>query len=143
MGTVTHCNHSWLFNFMFTMAAKAKITLTVEQKMEALKMYDNVKSTRKVGEAFGVGKDQISRLVKNREAGQEEFFGPKSTKRKRLTNTSNEEINRLMKDWVTDMNQRKLHLSGPAIQAKALELAAEINSIEFKASFCFLFYSVA
>jgi len=37
--------------------------LTLEQKVTALEVYDKKPSSRTVGEAFGVSKDQIQKLV--------------------------------------------------------------------------------
>ena len=38
--------------------------LTLEQKVKAMEMFDNNSSSRTVGEAFGVSKDTMQKLVK-------------------------------------------------------------------------------
>ena len=53
--------------------AQRQRKLTLEEKVKALQMYDQNPSSRKVAEAFGVGKDQIQRLVKRKADIMNEF----------------------------------------------------------------------
>ena len=46
------------------MFRKSRKILTLDQKVKALEMYDKNSSSRTLGEAFGVSKDQIQNLVK-------------------------------------------------------------------------------
>jgi transposase-like protein len=46
------------------MSKAPKKTLSLEDKVKAIRMYDQTQSSRKVASEFGVGKDQIQRLVK-------------------------------------------------------------------------------
>jgi uncharacterized protein YigE (DUF2233 family) len=54
--SLRNCDHAKMFG-------KSRKTLTLEERVKALEMYDK-KSSRRVGEAFGESKDQIQRLIK-------------------------------------------------------------------------------
>ena len=47
--------------------------------------------------------------------------------------TGNEEINKLAWEWFKDMSRRKLPISGPMLQEKALQFAKDLGNAEFKA----------
>ena len=48
--------------------------------------------------------------------------------------TGNEEINVSIMEWFKDMSQRKLPISGPMLQEKALQFGKDLGNTEFKAS---------
>jgi len=48
--------------------------------------------------------------------------------------TGNKEINELTLKWVKNAVSRRINVTGPLIQAKALDFARSLNKTEFKAS---------
>ena len=76
---------------------KSHKILTLDKKVKALEMYDKNSSSRTVGEAFGVSKDQIQKLAKRKGGVLEEYSGnAPSHDRCILTKTDNDEINELI-----------------------------------------------
>ena len=71
--------------------------LNFRSKSEGLEMYDKNSSSRTVGEAFGVSKDQIQKLVKRKAEVLEEYNGnTPSHSRCIRRKTDNDEINELI-----------------------------------------------
>jgi hypothetical protein len=58
---------------------------------------------------------------------------PGSSKRRHYL-TSNEEINELTLSWFKDAVSRRVNVTGPLLQTKALGFAADLGITEFKAS---------
>ena len=56
------------------------------------------------------------------------------SKQRSARKTGNEEINKLIWEWFKDMSRRKLPISGPMLQEKALQFAKDLGNTEFKAS---------
>ena len=113
---------------------KKVITLSLEEKVKLIQRYEAKKSTRSVGEEFGVSKDQVRRIWAKRSAIEEEFRTSPASKRRRLNmqTTGNEEINRLTREWVLDLTARKMHVTGPMMQDQALRIAKELGISEDK-----------
>ena len=91
-------------------------------------MYDKTSSSRTVGEAFGVSKDQIQKLVKRKTDVLEEYSGDTPShswciRRK----TDNDEINELIWRWFQDATTRRVQVSGLLIQRQALKFAADLK----------------
>ena len=63
---------------------KKVITLSLEEKVKLIQRYEAKKSTRSVGEEFGVSKDQVRRIWAKRSAIEEEFRTSPASKRRRL-----------------------------------------------------------
>lgn len=91
--------------------------LSLTDKVKALEMYDNTRSSRKVGAAFGVSKDQIQKLVKRKADVLEEFHinGPNDRCRK-MRKTGDEKINEMTWKWFQDVTSRRVQVSGPLTQ---------------------------
>ena len=73
------------FFFIFIaikMSHKPKKTLTLEQNVEALKLYDRLSSSTKFADEFGVRKDQIQRLIKRKAEVLEDYENNVSMDRK-------------------------------------------------------------
>ena len=56
------------------------------------------------------------------------------SKQRSARKTGNEEINKLIWEWFKDMSRRKLPISGPMLQEKALQFAKDLGNAEFRAS---------
>ena len=57
-----------------------------------------------------------------------------SSKQRSARKTGNEEINKLIWEWFKDMSRRKLPISGPMLQEKALQFAKDLGNTEFRGS---------
>ncbi|XP_035680164.1 tigger transposable element-derived protein 4-like [Branchiostoma floridae] len=109
--------------------------LTLQQRVEVLRVHDQTKkSTRKLAEQFNCGKTQIDGILKRKREIMEEFENNAPLDRKRARTTGNEELNMLLWEWFKDATARKLPVSGPMLQVKALEFAKELGRDDFKAS---------
>jgi len=81
-------------------------------------MYDKNSSFRTVGEAFGVNKDQIQKLVKRKAEVLEEYSGNEPSHSRCIRRkTDNDEINELTWRWFQDATTRRVQVSGPLIQS--------------------------
>ena len=82
------------------MSKAPKKTLSLEDKVKAIRMYDQKQSSRNVAREFGVGKDQIQRLMKRKAQVLDEFESNAPNDRKRkIRKTGNEDINDLTWKW--------------------------------------------
>jgi len=91
--------------------------LTLEQKVMALELYYKNNSTRTVGEAFGVSKDQIQKLVKCKADVLEEYsVNAPSHSWCIHRKIGNDEINELTWKWFQDATTRHVQVSRPLIQ---------------------------
>lgn len=108
--------------------------LTLEQKLEVIKKLDKGQSARSLAKEYGVGKTQVGNISKRKAdiLAEENKASPK--KKLCLRKTGNEDINDVTQAWVIDAVSRKIEVSGPMIQAKALEVAKDLNCDSFKAS---------
>ena len=57
-----------------------------------------------------------------------------SSKQRSARKTGNKEINKLIWESFKDMNRRKLPISGPMLQEKALQFAKDFGNTEFRGS---------
>jgi len=116
-------------------ARKKRIVLTLEQKINAIKRLDQGTPAYKIASEMGVGKTQIQSLRKRKAELMTDYENnvPAESKRRRYL-TGNEEINELTLKWVHDAVSRRINVTGPLIQAKALEFAQSLNKTDFRAS---------
>ena len=119
---------------MATASPKRKL-LTLEQKVDAIKLLDSGKAAYKIAEQYGVGKTQIQNLRKRKREILEDFENnvPSSTKRRRHI-TGNEEVNRLCLEFFKDAVGRRIIIIGPILKEKALQFAAGLGNTNFKGS---------
>ena len=111
------------------MATAKRKVLTLEQRIEAIKLMDAGKPAYKVAEEFGVGKTQIQNLRKRKAevlADYEQNI-PGSTKRRRHL-TGNENINELCLEWFKDAVSRRINVTGPLLKEKALKITSELGN---------------
>ena len=117
-------------------AQQAKKTLTLKAKVNVIKYKDKSGcGSRSLAEKFFVGKTQILSILKNRDKILREFETNEApSKQRSARKTGNEEINKLIWEWFKDMSRRKLPISGPMLQEKALQFAKDLGNTEFRAS---------
>ena len=119
------------------MAKNVKKTLKLKQKVDVIKYKEKHQnsSTRSLAEIFGVAKTQIQCILKRKHEIIEDFENnqPPNKKRK-LRVTENEQINVLLLEWFKDVISRRLPVTGPMMQERALMFASELNVDSFKAS---------
>ena len=76
-------------------------------------------------------KDSDTHILKNRDKILCEFeTNEPSSKQRSARKTGNEEVNKLIWDWFKDMGGRKLTISGPMLQEKALQFAKDLCNTE-------------
>ena len=117
-------------------AQQTKKTLTLKEKVDLIKCKDKSGcGSRSLVEKFFVGKTQILSILKNRDKilCETETSEP-SSKQRSARKTGNEEINKLIWEWFKDMSRRKLPISGPMLQEKALQFAKDLGNTEFRGS---------
>ncbi|XP_069105391.1 tigger transposable element-derived protein 4-like [Argopecten irradians] len=117
------------------MASPKRKVLTLNDKIEAIKLLDAGKPAYKVAQDFGVGKTQIQNLRKRKLELINDFENnvPGESKRRRYL-TGNEEINSLTYEWFKDASARRINISGPLLKTKALNFAEDLGKTDFKAS---------
>lgn len=117
------------------MTSNKRKCLTLEQKVEVIKFYEtNKSSVRNIAEKYGVGKTQISEILKNKSELMNSYFKQGNVQRKRkFAKTEGCAIDDILFDWFCKTRNKNVPLSGPIIKEKALEVAQELN-IKFAAS---------
>ena len=80
-------------------------------------------------------KNSDTQYLKNRDKILLQFeTNEPSSKQRSARETGNEEVNKMIWEWFEDMSRRKLPISGPMLQEKALQFAKDLGNTEFKAS---------
>ncbi|XP_070581288.1 tigger transposable element-derived protein 4-like [Ptychodera flava] len=120
------------------MAKNVRKTLTLNQKVELIQLYEasgGSMGSRKLAERYGVGRTQIQSILKRKAEVLEDFESNAPGERKRkIRKTGNEEINALTWEWFKDAVARKIPVSGPLLQERALSFAKDLSVDDFKAS---------
>lgn len=118
------------------MASRSKPqTLTLEKKIEVIKLHEKGTSARKIAQQFSVGKTQIQETLKRKAEYLSDFESNQPADRKRkIRSTGNEEVNELTWEWFKKASAIKLPVSGPIIKEKALLVAKQLGNDDFKAS---------
>ncbi|GFR99602.1 tigger transposable element-derived protein 4 [Elysia marginata] len=93
------------------------------------------KSQRQIADHFRVGKTQVQKTLKRKAEIQAELeAGAPLSKRKNSKPTGNEQINELVHKWFVDATRRRINVTGPMMQEKALQFATELGITTFVAS---------
>jgi predicted DNA-binding protein YlxM (UPF0122 family) len=117
------------------MTSPKRKVLTLQQKVDAIKLLDAGKAAYKIAEEFGVGKTQIQNLRKRKFDILSDYENnvPATSKRRKYT-TGNEEINELTYEWFKSAIARRINVTGGLLKEKALKFAKDLNVDSFKAS---------
>ncbi len=107
--------------------------LTLEERVRALKMFESGKSTRFVADQMGVGRTQIQNAVKRKREIMEEYEANENCEKKRPRRaTEYDDINDLTHKWFLEATSRKINVSGPLLQQRALKFASDLKLDNFK-----------
>ena len=97
---------------------RSRKILTLEQKVKALEKYDIKRSSRKVGEAFDVSKDEIQKLVRRKADEYEEYSGNTLSHSQHISRKiGNDELNELTRRWFQGATTRRVQFSGRTIDS--------------------------
>ena len=119
------------------MAAKSRKDLNLEQKVQVIKLSDEGLAVKNILSRVKCGKSQVYNILKRKQEIMEEYesLGGQSLNcHRKRRKTEYDEINRLTYEFFQDCHRRKINLTGPLLQEKALQFASELNFSEFKAS---------
>ena len=116
------------------MASKRK-ALTLSERVDVIKEGEKGQSSRELAAKFGVGRTQIQCILKRKAKVMAEYESAASpSKRRNARPTGNKPINKLCLKWFLEATNRKINVSGPMIQEKALQFARELDIPTFTAS---------
>ncbi len=112
--------------------------LSLEQKIKVIREYESSGSgSRKLAEKFNCGKSQICNILKRKRELEEEWSQNVSPKRQRVGDRPyKDQFEDKLFEWFSAVRARGIPVSGPMLQAKALELASKagISRDTFRAS---------
>lgn len=111
--------------------------LTIKQKAEVLHLLDQKVSTRVISDKFHIGASTISRISRNRSVIMEALNKNDNVAEiKHLGKFANcgREIDEVLLEWYNKARGRKIPVSGPLLQEKALLIATKLGQTDFKAS---------
>lgn len=117
------------------MAGKRK-RLSILEKMDIIEESEKSGlSTRKLAEKFKVGKTQVTVLLQSKEEIKKFYQeGGNVQQRRKFPKTEGLTVDQVVFNWFNKARNLHIPISGPIIQAKALEVAQNIGLNEFKAS---------
>lgn len=106
------------------------------EKVKVIEEHEKKKCTPKdLMTKFKVGKTQIYDILKNKDKIMDEWLKGTNSRVIRVGKiTGNEEINETVWEWFVSARAKGMPISGPIIQAEAMEVAKRLNNINFKAS---------
>lgn len=118
-----------------SMAGKRK-RLSIKEKMDIINESEKSGlSTRKLAEKFKVGKTQVTMLLQNKEEIRSMFQeGVNTDQKRKFPKTEGLAVDQAVFNWFCKARNKNLPISGPIIQAKALEVAQCLGLSDFKAS---------
>ncbi|KAG5877946.1 hypothetical protein JTB14_034256 [Gonioctena quinquepunctata] len=92
-------------------------------------------STRKLAEKFDVGKTQVTMLLQHKAEVRNLYQeGGNEEQNRKLPKTEGRALDQIVFNWFCEARNKHLPISGPIIQAKALESAQVLGLDNFKAS---------
>ena len=114
---------------------KLQTELSLQQKSEVLLRIRKSESQRKLAEQCGVSKTTIANNKKNEHSIINSVESNCSQNRKRkMRKTENEEVNNNMLEFFIKCRAQNIPLTGPMLQAKAVEIASSLQTEKFSAS---------
>ena len=109
--------------------------LNLSDRYKVINLSEKGLSVRKIAGEFKVGKSQISNILKRKADILKSFKENGNNERKRQCRSyGNDEINNLTWLWFQDAISRRLPVSGPLLQERALKFATDLGITEFKGS---------
>lgn len=110
--------------------------LTLNERVEVLRLVESGTSYRKVANIFQVGRTQISNIVKRKEEILEDYSNkvPGNRKSRKKGLLRNLDVNELCYGWYKEACAEGVTVTGALLQKKALEFAKAANNDTFKAS---------
>lgn len=110
-----------------------RVNLELHQKLTLIKL-SSQKSQRALANEFKISVGAVNNILKRKHEFMslgEENFNPNAKRRKKSTN---EDVNKLTWQWFVSARSKNMVITGPLLQAKALEIAKELDIETFKAS---------
>ena len=109
--------------------------LSIDNKKLVLDLLTQVKSCRMLGKQFNVTAQTISNIKKNAASILEIWEGNcKHDRQRKLRQTPNEEINKIVFEFFQICRTKLIPVSGPLLKEKALYTAAVLGISDFQAS---------
>jgi hypothetical protein len=108
----------------------------LKEKVNIIEYHKREKcGVRKLSEVFKIGKTQAAEIVKKKEELIKEcHFNGNEQGIRQFLSVSGAVIDKAMIEWFSKIRSQSVPVSGPMIQVKALEFAAELGITDFKAS---------
>ena len=114
---------------------KLQTEQSLQQKSEALLCIQKGESQHKLAEQYGVSKTTIANIKKNEHSITNYVESNCSQNRKRkMRKTENEEVNNFMLEFFIKCRAQNIPVTGPMLQAKAVEIASSLQTEKFAAS---------
>ena len=106
--------------------------MSIEKKVEVIKAKDHTRvGVRALAESFGIGKTQVSEILKNKETILAAYESNASTSKKpRLSKYS--DVNEKLYEWYTMACSKNIYPDGPQLTAKAKEIAVRLGKADFE-----------
>ena len=112
------------------MASKRK-ALTLSERVDVIKEGEKEQLSKELAAKFGVGCTHIQCFLKRKAEVMAEYESAASLFKRNARPTGNEPINEHCLTWFLEETNRKINVSGPVIQEKALQFARELRHLYF------------
>lgn len=112
---------------------KKRKWLTLEQKLDVIKLHEEGASFAKIGREKGMDESSVRKLIKKKEQYKSQGMATASYLSKVVTKTRSTRmvnVERLLSIWIEDLNQKRIPLSQMEIQAKALSLYNDLKTVD-------------
>ncbi|XP_070390804.1 tigger transposable element-derived protein 6-like [Dermacentor albipictus] len=116
------------------MAPPCRKFLSLKDKARILAAVASGEKKGDVAKKFEISPSSLSTILKSKEAIEQALASGTSAKRKKLTPSAHEDLDKAMYAWFVETRAKNIPISGNAVQQKALNYACLLGIDDFKAS---------
>jgi predicted DNA-binding protein YlxM (UPF0122 family) len=115
--------------------AKSYVALLLNKKVKVIDAEEKDElSVREIMMRFKCGKTQLYNTIKQKNKIMNEWLQGNGRMKRKAKVTGNEEINKVVCEWVTNAGSKSIHISGPMVQSEALTVANSLGNNQYKVS---------
>jgi predicted DNA-binding protein YlxM (UPF0122 family) len=115
--------------------AKSYVALLLNEKVKVIEVKEMDKlSVWEITMRFKCGKTQVYNTLKQKDKIMNEWLQGNSRTKRKAKVTGNDEINKVVWEWLMNARSKNIHISSLMVQSEALAVAKSLGNYQLKAS---------